>query len=132
DDDCLSEALQANLQNNAFKRSLGVSSVENYDDELFENLEANEDSGISSKKYKTLVAAVDAQSAKVDEISETLKQLVAKKGGDANVGSATAVAAGTKKVTVVTPEEATALSGAIAAVQQVRKQAESAGKGSTP
>ena len=94
--------------------------------------QANEDSGISSKKYKTLVAAVDAQSAKVDEIKETLKQLVAKKGGEANVGSATAVAAGTKKVTVVTPEEATALSGAIAAVQQVRKQAESAATGSTP
>ena len=42
------------------------------------------------------------------------------------------VCAGTKKVTVVTPGEATALSSAIAAVQQVRKQAESAAKGSTP
>ncbi|EJK62678.1 hypothetical protein THAOC_16700 [Thalassiosira oceanica] len=38
DDDCLSEAIQTNLQNNQFKIAIGASSACNLDDELFEKI----------------------------------------------------------------------------------------------
>ena len=38
DDDCLSEAIQTNLQNSQFKMALGAASVSNHDDDLFESM----------------------------------------------------------------------------------------------